>query len=265
VGRVKADGMAAQGAVQGLLSSLLEAKASSQRCVALLADVDTVKQRMEAARDTMGEVSGLAALMDSVEQVRVCPYHPGRCLASIPPRRHGALRVRMRRLVDGGWQVFAGTDLRLMATTLARMRQGLKVVGAVPEFRHGHQRVAALEDRLESAVSPLLTQPLQYLCLLYPLFAPGWCRAAAERGRLGGPGEPRAARGAARAQRAQGTGVVRDPRGHRAVRCGAAHVRRNNSASRAPYTQPSLVDSVRVGGADEGCASDRWTPFQRAS
>jgi len=57
-------------------------------------------------------------------------------------------------------QVFAGTDLRLMATTLARMRQGLKVVGAVPEFRHGHQRVAALEDRLESAVSPALHEAL---------------------------------------------------------------------------------------------------------
>lgn len=222
MGRVKADGMAAQGAVQGLLSALLEAQASSQRCVALLADVDTVKQRMEAARDTMGEVSGLAALMDSVEQVRACLYCPARCLASRMPRRHGALRVSPRRLVVGESQVFAGTDLRLMATTLARMRQGLKVVGAVPEFRHGHQRVAALEDRLESAVSPLLTQPLESLCLLHPLLAPGRLLSVG----LGGAGEPRAARGAARAQRAQGTGALRDPCGHRAVRCGAAHVRR---------------------------------------
>lgn len=52
-----------------------------------LSQVDRVKKRMEAARDTMSEVSGLASLMESVEQV------------------------------------FAGTDLRLMATTLARMRQ----------------------------------------------------------------------------------------------------------------------------------------------
>jgi len=93
VGRVKADGMAAQGAVQGLLSSLLEAQASSQRCVALLADVDTVKRRMEAARDTMGEVSGLAALMDSVEQVRdehllpITGFSP-RCCPRPPPSPH---------------------------------------------------------------------------------------------------------------------------------------------------------------------------------
>ena len=46
---------------------------------------------MESARDTMREASGLAELMDSVEEV------------------------------------FAGSDLKLMANTLAKMRRGLKV------------------------------------------------------------------------------------------------------------------------------------------
>jgi hypothetical protein len=37
---------------------------------------------------------------------------------------------------------------------------GTQVVGSVPEFKHGHERVAALEDRLEAMVSPALYDAL---------------------------------------------------------------------------------------------------------
>lgn len=53
-----------------------------------------VQRRLESAKETMGEASGLAELMESVEDV------------------------------------FAGTDLKLMASTLVRMRRGLKVRAA---------------------------------------------------------------------------------------------------------------------------------------
>jgi hypothetical protein len=49
----------------------------------------------------------------------------------------------------------------MLSAAVPSSSQGLKVVGAVPEFRHGHQRVAALEDRLQAAVSPALQQALQ--------------------------------------------------------------------------------------------------------
>eukprot|EP00241_Pyramimonas_parkeae_P016908 CAMPEP_0114299448 /NCGR_PEP_ID=MMETSP0059-20121206/12979_1 /TAXON_ID=36894 /ORGANISM="Pyramimonas parkeae, Strain CCMP726" /LENGTH=798 /DNA_ID=CAMNT_0001421921 /DNA_START=64 /DNA_END=2460 /DNA_ORIENTATION=+ len=124
VARVKADGESMQGAVNGLLQKLMEAQASSQNSVQLLSEVDAVKRRLESAKETMGEASGLAELMESVEDV------------------------------------FAGTDLKLMASTLVRMRRGLKVVGSVPEFNNGRERVAALEDRLESVVGPALAEAL---------------------------------------------------------------------------------------------------------
>ena len=47
-----------------------------------------------------------------------------------------------------------------MADTLVRMRRGLKVVGSVPEFNNGRERVEALEDRLETVVAPALADAL---------------------------------------------------------------------------------------------------------
>jgi hypothetical protein len=55
---------------------------------------------MESAANTMSEASGLAELMDSVEEV------------------------------------FAGSDLKLMANTLARMRRGLKVAYLRRSYYH---------------------------------------------------------------------------------------------------------------------------------
>jgi len=124
VGRVKDDGLMLQVNTHAIVQKLVDVEATSARSVELLASVDAVKLRMESAANTMSEASGLAELMDSVEEV------------------------------------FAGSDLKLMANTLARMRRGLKVVGEVPEFKHGHERVAALEDRLEAMVSPALYDAL---------------------------------------------------------------------------------------------------------
>ena len=49
-----------------------------------------------------------------------------------------------------------------MAETLVRMRRGLRVVGSgeLPEFDNGRERVAALEDRLETLVAPALAEAL---------------------------------------------------------------------------------------------------------
>ena len=88
VARVKADGDAMKRAVQGLLAQLASAQTASTQSVAMLAEVDAVKRRMESARETMAEASGLAELMESVEEVRaalnscapprrsVRPFHP---------------------------------------------------------------------------------------------------------------------------------------------------------------------------------------------
>eukprot|EP00959_Pyramimonas_sp_CCMP1952_P143592 3006045-Pyramimonas_sp.AAC.1 len=97
VGRVKEDGLKLQANTQSIVQKLVDAEETSARSVEMLASVDAVKvrafarlaerRRMESARDTMREASGLAELMDSVEEV------------------------------------FAGSDLKLMANTLAKMRR----------------------------------------------------------------------------------------------------------------------------------------------
>mmetsp|Transcript_24524 Transcript_24524/g.33821 ORF Transcript_24524/g.33821 Transcript_24524/m.33821 type:complete len:803 (+) Transcript_24524:165-2573(+) len=124
VERVQAGALHLRGTVNTLTQTLTQAQHTSHASVHLLAKVDQVKVRMECARDTMSEASGLAELMESVEEV------------------------------------FAGTDLKKMAQTLNQMTKGLKVVGLVPEFKSGHERVAALEDRLEAVVTPVLSEAL---------------------------------------------------------------------------------------------------------
>ncbi|KAK3261243.1 hypothetical protein CYMTET_29841 [Cymbomonas tetramitiformis] len=124
ISRVKEDGTKLQSSVVSIVQTLSDSEKTSAKSVHLLSSVDVVKRRMESARDTLKEAAGLAELMESVEEV------------------------------------FAGKDLKLMANTLARMRRGLQVVGAVPEFKHGRDRVAALEERLENVVAPALNEAL---------------------------------------------------------------------------------------------------------
>ena len=52
-------------------------------------------------------------------------------------------------------------NLTKIAQTLASMRRCLAVVGNVPEFAGGKQKLVVLEDRLESMVLPQLTDALK--------------------------------------------------------------------------------------------------------
>ena len=80
---------------------------------------------MERARDTLSEAAGLAELMHSVDSV------------------------------------FNGENVSNMADALVRMKRGLAIVGDVPEFADGRDRIAVLESRLESAARPALLRALE--------------------------------------------------------------------------------------------------------
>eukprot|EP00850_Spirogloea_muscicola_P009387 SM000052S17779 [mRNA] locus=s52:718780:723671:+ [translate_table: standard] len=97
---------------------------SSAQSVAALARVDTIKQRMEAAHDTLQDAAGLTKLSAEVEEV------------------------------------FASGDLPRVAETLASMRRCLAVVQEVPEFADMKRQLAVLEDRLEQMVQPRLSEAL---------------------------------------------------------------------------------------------------------
>lgn len=89
--------------------------------MAALARIDTVKQRMEAAYETLQDAAGLTQLSASVEDV------------------------------------FASGDLPRAAETLANMRHCLSAVGEVAEFANIRKQLKVLEDRLEEMVQPRLS------------------------------------------------------------------------------------------------------------
>ncbi|CAN0903925.1 Conserved oligomeric Golgi complex subunit 7 [Linum grandiflorum] len=88
------------------------------------AKVDTVKQRMEAAYETLQDAAGLTQLSSTVEDV------------------------------------FASGDLPHAAETLAKMRHCLSAVGEVAEFANVRKQLEVLEDRLDLMVQPRLTDAL---------------------------------------------------------------------------------------------------------
>ncbi|KAK9148200.1 hypothetical protein Scep_006957 [Stephania cephalantha] len=100
------------------------AEGSSAESIAALAKVDTVKQRMEAAYETLQDAAGLTQLSATVEDV------------------------------------FASGDLPKAAETLANMRHCLSAVGEVAEFANIRKQLEVLEDRLEEMVQPRLSDAL---------------------------------------------------------------------------------------------------------
>ncbi|XP_031268112.1 conserved oligomeric Golgi complex subunit 7 [Pistacia vera] len=122
--RLRDDAVSLRGSVSGILQKLKKAEGSSAESIAALAKVDTVRQRMEAAYETLQDAAGLTQLSSTVEEV------------------------------------FASGDLPRAAETLANMRHCLSAVGEVAEFANIRKQLEVLEDRLDAMVQPRLTDAL---------------------------------------------------------------------------------------------------------
>lgn len=124
--RLRDDALSLRSSVATILISLKKAEGSSAESIAALAKIDTVKQRMESAYETLQDAAGLTQLSSTVEDV------------------------------------FASGDLPRAAETLANMRHCLTAVGEVAEFANIRKQLEVLEDRLDSMVQPRLTDALNY-------------------------------------------------------------------------------------------------------
>ncbi|MBA0730524.1 hypothetical protein Golax_025928 [Gossypium laxum] len=122
--RLQDDAVSLRNSVAGILDKLKKAEGSSAESIAALSKVDTVKQRMEAAYETLQDAAGLTQLSATVEDV------------------------------------FASGDLPRAAETLANMRHCLSAVGEVAEFANIRKQLEVLEDRLDTMVQPRLTDAL---------------------------------------------------------------------------------------------------------
>ncbi|XP_059450540.1 conserved oligomeric Golgi complex subunit 7 [Corylus avellana] len=122
--RLREDAVSLRSGVSAILQKLKKAEGSSAESIAALAKVDTVKQRMEAAYETLQDAAGLTQLSATVEDV------------------------------------FASGDLPRAAETLANMRHCLSAVGEVAEFANVRKQLEVLEDRLDAMVQPRLTDAL---------------------------------------------------------------------------------------------------------
>ncbi|XVF49363.1 hypothetical protein PTKIN_Ptkin04bG0005700 [Pterospermum kingtungense] len=122
--RLRDDAVSLRNSVAGILEKIKKAEGSSAESIAALAKVDTVKQRMEAAYETLQDAAGLTQLSATVEDV------------------------------------FASGDLPRAAETLANMRHCLSAVGEVAEFANIRKQLEVLEDRLDTMVQPRLTDAL---------------------------------------------------------------------------------------------------------
>ncbi|CAI8615930.1 unnamed protein product [Vicia faba] len=122
--RLRDDAVSLRSAVSAILQKLKKAEGSSSESIAALAKVDVVKQRMEAAYETLQDAAGLTQLSSTVEDV------------------------------------FASGDLPRAAETLANMRHCLSAVGEVAEFANIRKQLEVLEDRLDTMVQPRLTDAL---------------------------------------------------------------------------------------------------------
>ncbi|KAE8720182.1 ribosomal RNA small subunit methyltransferase NEP1-like [Hibiscus syriacus] len=122
--RLQDDAVSLRNSVVGILNKLKKAEGSSAESISALANVDTVKHRMEAAYETLQDAAGLTQLSATVEDV------------------------------------FASGDLPRAAETLANMRHCLSSVGEVAEFANIWKQLEVLEDRLDTMVQPRLTDAL---------------------------------------------------------------------------------------------------------
>ncbi|KAG2607864.1 conserved oligomeric Golgi complex subunit 7-like [Panicum virgatum] len=122
--RLRDDAVALRAHLASVLQSLNLAEGSSAESIAALAQIDTVKQRMEAAYTTLQDAAGLAQLSQSVEDV------------------------------------FSSGNLPKAAETLATMRHCLSAVGEVAEFANVRKQLEVLEERLDEMVQPRLVDAL---------------------------------------------------------------------------------------------------------
>lgn len=122
--RLRDDAVALRSHLASVLQSLSLAEGSSAESIAALAQIDTVKQRMEAAYTTLQDAAGLAQLSQSVEDV------------------------------------FSSGNLPKAAETLATMRHCLSAVGEVAEFANVRKQLEVLEERLDEMVQPRLVDAL---------------------------------------------------------------------------------------------------------
>ena len=111
--------------VRGIVVRLDDVEADSRTSVEALRQLDAAKTRMESARETLQEANGLADLMAGIDSV------------------------------------FASGNIRSMSEALSRMKRGLAVVGEVPEFADGQDKVDAFEHKLEGIVRPALVTALE--------------------------------------------------------------------------------------------------------
>ncbi|KAL3131897.1 hypothetical protein ABBQ38_007602 [Trebouxia sp. C0009 RCD-2024] len=124
VSHIKGDLVSLKQGVHKQLQQLDVHAVAAANSVALLKEVDRVKGRMEAACSTLKEATELSQLFQSIE---------------------GA---------------FAAGELQKIADMLATMRRSLKLVGHVPEFSGGMQRLQGLEERFLRLIEPKLAAAL---------------------------------------------------------------------------------------------------------
>lgn len=123
--RLRDEALSLRSLVSSILLALNKAEGTSAESIAAIAKIDIVKQRMEAAYETLQDAAGLTQLSASVEDV------------------------------------FASGDLQQAAETLANMRHCLSAVGEVAEFANVRKQLEVLEDRLEEMVRPRISDALQ--------------------------------------------------------------------------------------------------------
>lgn len=122
--RLKGDVQGMQDRLGGLTSDIAKDAQQAKGAVSGLVQLDRAKRNMEAACSTLREATELSGLFIKVEQV------------------------------------FAEGDLPRVAEMLSSMRKSLNLVGDVPEFRSGREKLKGLEDRLQSQVEGSLAEAL---------------------------------------------------------------------------------------------------------
>ncbi|GBF99960.1 hypothetical protein Rsub_12653, partial [Raphidocelis subcapitata] len=124
VARMAADAAALAAGTRELAAATGTAADAASTVTAPLAALHAAKARMEAACATLREATELTGAFRQVEEL------------------------------------FAAGDLPRVAELLRSMGRSLSLVGAVPEFREGRARLAALEDRLQRRVEGALADAL---------------------------------------------------------------------------------------------------------
>ncbi|KAG1654116.1 hypothetical protein FOA52_007460 [Chlamydomonas sp. UWO 241] len=122
--RLQGDVQGMQDTLGGLASGVKRDASGAMETVVHLQRLDDVKRNMDAACSTLKEATELSGLFVKVEEV------------------------------------FGAGDLPRVAEMLSSMRRSLSLVGDVPEFRAGRERLRALEDRLQGMIEGGLAEAL---------------------------------------------------------------------------------------------------------